>query len=61
MQLKTVRIIVEDVEDINKRWKSAIKGRLKGRPGEEVISVANFEILGKILKSTDHPDRLTTS
>lgn len=48
MKLKTVRIIVEDVEDTNKRWKSTLKGQLKARPDEEVISVASFEILGKI-------------
>lgn len=47
MKLKTVRIIVEDIEDTNKRWKSALKGHLKAWPGEEVISVASFEILGK--------------
>lgn len=54
MKLKIVRIIVEDIEETNKRWKNALKGRVKARPGEEIISVASFEILGKIFS----PQRL---
>lgn len=54
MRLKTVRIIVENVEDANRRWKSALRGHAKARRGEEVISVATFEVLGKIFS----PQRL---
>jgi predicted transcriptional regulator len=51
MKLKTVRIIVENIEVTNKRWRSALKGQIKGRASGEVISVASFEILGKIFSS----------
>lgn len=48
MKLKTVRIIVESFENTNRRWKTALKSQGKRRASDEVISVANFEILGKI-------------
>lgn len=48
MKLKTVRIIVESQDDTEKRWRSALKGRIKSRTNEEVISVSSFEVLGKI-------------
>lgn len=54
MKLKTVRIIIESQEETAKRWKQAFKSRVRSRPNEEVISVPNFEILGKIFS----PQRL---
>ena len=52
MKLKTVRIIVESVEDTSKRWKKALKGRTKTRVNDEIISVPSFAILGKIFSPT---------
>lgn len=51
MKLKTVRIVVESNESVNKRWISALKGKSKRRAGEEVISVGSFEVLGKIFSA----------
>jgi predicted transcriptional regulator len=48
MKLKTVRIIVEHIDETKKRWKRGLKGQIKNRSGEEIISVPSFEVLGKI-------------
>ena len=52
MKLKTVRIIVEEQKETDRRWKKALKGRSKGNTNEEVISVSSFEVLGKIFSPT---------
>lgn len=49
MKLKTVRIVVEPFEEMKERWKKALQGRLKARKGEEVISVASWDVLGRVL------------
>ena len=48
MKLKKVRIIVESAEETKKRWGKALKGQVKSKVGEEIISVGSFEILGKV-------------
>ena len=49
MKLKRAKIIVEPIELTKERWKKALQGKLKSRPGEEFISVASWEVLGRIL------------
>lgn len=49
MKLRKVRIVVEALEKTNDRWASALAGRLETKSGEEVISVADWETLGRIL------------
>lgn len=49
MKLKTARIIVEPLELTKERWKKGLQGKLKAKSGEEIISVPNWEILGKVL------------
>lgn len=49
MKLKRVHLIVESLGQTNARWKRALKG--KARSLEPVITVASFEVLGKILSS----------
>ena len=53
MKLKKVKIIVEPIEQTQARWTAALKGKSarKGamRDKEEIISVASWEILGRIL------------
>lgn len=54
MKLKKVRIVVESVEDTNKRWAKALAGKLPSRPNEEVIVVSSWEQLGQVFS----PQRL---
>lgn len=49
MKLRKVRIIVEPIEKTNERWIAALKGKERSRPGEEVITVSSWEVLGRIL------------
>ena len=49
MKLKKVKIIVETQEQTNQRWAAALKGKAHTKPGEEIISVSSWEVLGKIL------------
>lgn len=49
MKLKTAKIIVEPVEQTNDKWKRALSEKLKSKPGQEVISVAGWDTLGKVL------------
>ena len=51
MKLKKVRIIVETLEKTNDRWVAALKGKVRTKPGEEILSVASWEVLGKILST----------
>jgi predicted transcriptional regulator len=51
MTLKKVKIIVEDKEALNKRWKQAMKGKVKSKANEAVISVPSWEILSKVLSA----------
>lgn len=47
MKLKRVRIRVEPLARTHARWKKALKGRPVAK--EEVITVASWEVLGKVL------------
>lgn len=49
MKLKKVKIIVEPIKKTNERWVLALKGKLLSKPGEEMITVSSWDILGKIL------------
>ena len=49
MKLKKVKIIVESQERTNERWLAALKGKIRTKPGEEIISVSSWDILGRIL------------
>ncbi len=49
MKLKKVKIVVEPVERTSERWAAALKGKAQTRSGEETISVASWEVLGRIL------------
>lgn len=49
MKLRKVKIVVESVEKTNERWVAALKGKVHSRPGEEVITVSSWEVLGRIL------------
>jgi len=53
MKLKKVKIIVESIEQTQARWTAALKGKSSKkralRDREVVISVANWEVLGRIL------------
>ena len=49
MKLKKVKIIVEPIEQTHARWAAALKGKSPKKGNEEIISVANWEILGRIL------------
>ncbi|HLB59204.1 MAG TPA: hypothetical protein VJL87_03875 [Bdellovibrionota bacterium] len=51
MKLKKARIVVESLEEINKRWVKALKGKKKSKKGEEVISIASWDILGRLLST----------
>lgn len=51
MKLKTAKIVVEPFGGLNDRWKKALQGKLRSRGNEEVISVASWEVLGKVLSS----------
>jgi predicted transcriptional regulator len=50
MKLKKVRIAVEPIKSTSARWLKALQGKAesKGRDGE-VITVASWEILGRVL------------
>ena len=47
MKLKRVRVRVESVTRTSSRWKKALKGKTTSH--EDVICVASWEVLGKIL------------
>ena len=49
MKLRKAKIIVEPFEDVKKRWKGALQGKIHNKSNEEIISVASWEILGKVL------------
>lgn len=49
MKLKKVRIVVEPVEQTNERWVAALKSKSQSGSGAETISVASWEVLGRIL------------
>ncbi|MBI3535218.1 MAG: hypothetical protein HY072_07010 [Deltaproteobacteria bacterium] len=49
MKLKKVKIIVEILEKTNERWEAALKGKIQTKPGEETISISNWEVLGRVL------------
>lgn len=49
MKLKNVKIIVEAIEKTNKRWATALKGKVRNKSNEEIISVSSWEILGRII------------
>jgi len=49
MKLKKVKIVVESQEQTNERWAAALKGNIRSKPGEEIISVSSWDILGRIL------------
>lgn len=49
MKLKRARIIVESLEEVNKRWKKALQGKIKSKSSEEIISVGSWDVLGKVL------------
>lgn len=51
MKLKKIKIIVESFEEVQKRWKKALAGKVKSKRGEEVISVASWEVLGKVFSA----------
>ncbi len=51
MRLKKARIVVETIEETNRRWRKALSGKIVGSPNEEIISVRSWEILGKVLSS----------
>lgn len=54
MKLKTARIIVESMDETNTRWSKALKGKLKSKPNQVVISLESWELLGKLMS----PSRL---
>jgi predicted transcriptional regulator len=51
MKLKTVKIVVESFETMNHRWKKGLRGKIKSKQNEEIISVASWEILGRLFSS----------
>lgn len=51
MKLKKVQIVVEPFAKVKKRWKKALQGKLKSKGRLEVISVGNWDILGKVLST----------
>lgn len=51
MKLKTAKIVVESLDETNKRWEKALRGRGGTQANEEVISVGSWEILGKLFTS----------
>ena len=52
MKLKTARIIVEPFGKTNDRWLKALKGKVKSKSTEEIITLESWEILGKLLSPT---------
>lgn len=51
MKLKRAKIVVEPFVRLNRRWKKALRGKIKSTAKEEVVSVASWEVLGKVLSS----------
>ena len=49
MKLKRVRIAVEQLSRTNARWKKAIEGESVFDSKRAVITVASWEVLGKVL------------
>lgn len=50
MKLKKALIRIESVDELNSRWSANLRGRkLKSLKGYEVISVSNWEVLGRLL------------
>ena len=49
MKLRKARIIVESIEDANKRWAKALKGKVRASKDIEVISTGSWEMLAKLL------------
>lgn len=49
MKSRKVKIIVEPVEQTTERWAAALKGKVRSNPSEEVITIANWEVLGRVL------------
>jgi predicted transcriptional regulator len=53
MKLRKVRIVVEDIDSVKRRWGAALRG--KGLPSKsggkmiETISVGSWEVLGRVL------------
>lgn len=50
MRAKRVRIAVEPLRETTSRWKAALKGKAKS--SGDVITVASWEVLAKILSPT---------
>lgn len=51
MKLKKAKIIVEPLKEVERRWKEALRGSLRSRSNEEVISVGSWEILGRVFSA----------
>lgn len=49
MKLKKVKIVVESFEKTNARWRKALQGKLKPKKIEELITVSDWDILGRVL------------
>lgn len=49
MKLRKARIVVEAVNNVTERWTKALQGKAKPRKDEELISVASWEVLAKVL------------
>lgn len=48
MKLKKAKIIVESFEETNKRWLKALKAKMKTKKNEEIITVPDWNVLGKV-------------
>lgn len=51
MKLRKAKIVVEPFEEVEKRWRKALQGKLKSKSRKETISVASWEVLGKVLST----------
>lgn len=51
MKLKKAKIIVEPIDSTNKRWKKLLQAKERSKTKEEIISVASYEILGRVFSS----------
>src|SRR5262245_41886277 len=49
MKLKKIRIVVEPIEQTKERWVAALKGKGRTKPGEEMLTISSWEVLGRIL------------
>lgn len=49
MKAKYATFVIESKEEVSSRWRSALKGKAKSHPNEEIISVPSWEILSKIM------------